>query len=170
MRPRGDRGTAKAVGAWMPGDFPRSPGSCCHGPLKTLGTLAPWPVSCPEKLTEPRPPPPHPAAPHPCTDSSRPRSIKEREREKLRRTIFSWKDLSYFLWQNIYFSACIYHLQVRHTYVLRVLIFLLYSCWMVLYLWGLSQNVICSGKHEGQPSVVLNHTSVLGFEYWLSTS
>ena len=82
MRPRGDRGTAKAVGAWMPGDFPRNPGSCCHGPLKTLGTLAPWPVSCPEKLTEPRPPPPHPAAPHPCTASSRPRSRKESERER----------------------------------------------------------------------------------------
>lgn len=48
-------GAAKTAGLEMPGDFPRSPGSCCH---ETLKSLAPSSESHPEKITTSLKPPP----------------------------------------------------------------------------------------------------------------
>ena len=78
MRPKGDRETGKAAGSRMPEAVPRSPGSCCHGPLESLGAMAPKSISRPERLKELGSPPP--TSSHPCTAASRPRSEKKSDK------------------------------------------------------------------------------------------
>lgn len=158
-----DRGTAKAAGAWMPGDFPRSPGSCCHGPLETLGTWHQGLVSPRETNRAQTTSPTAQTSPQPGTASSRPRSGKRKEKTR-RRTVFSWKGLSHSSWQNISLSSCTAFNRCIHTCSES-------SFPSSIPAWRLFiPNVICSRKHEGQRSAVLKNTSVPGFESWLSTS
>lgn len=147
----------------MPGDFPRSPGSCCHGSLETLGTWHQGLVSPRETDRAQTTSPTAQTSPQPCTASSRPRSGKRKEKTG-RRTVFSWKGLSHFLWQNISLSSRTTFRRCVHTRSES-------SSPSSVPAWRLFiPQCHLLRTHEGQQRVVLKNTNVPGFESWLSTS
>lgn len=155
MRPRGDREPAKAAGSWMPGDVPRSRGSCCHGPLETLGALALRPTSRPEKLTEPQTtsPRPHLTPVLPLLGQGLKKIFKKMNENC---SLFS---VAQYLFKPLVLSLSDTHVDPAPKFDLPPLF--LPDC------PSLSQNVTFSGKHEGQQREVLK--GVLGFKTWLST-
>lgn len=103
-------GAAKTAGLQMPGDFPRSPGSCCH---ETLKSLAPSSESHPEKITTSFKPPPS-EAPQPW---AAPSQTKSERKETEWRTVPSKKDLHTCLWVSFFFFPKVLKLAYIHLFI-----------------------------------------------------